>query len=95
MRTFIAVSFITTFLFITIFSAPAALDPNLILYFTFEEQLDGKMVEDMTGGGNNGKLRFGAKITNEPAEVHKGVGALKIFQQHQCAAPRGRVWPNG
>ncbi len=79
MRTLIAVSFITTFLVITIFSAPAALDPNLILYFTFEEQLDGKMVEDMTGGGNNGKLRFGAKITNEPVEVHKGVGALKIF----------------
>ena len=46
MRTLIAVSFITTFLVITIFSAPAALDPNLILYFTFEEQLDGKQVED-------------------------------------------------
>ena len=79
MRMLIAVSCITTFLFITIFSAPAALDPNLILYFTFEEQLDGKMVEDMTGGGNDGRLRFGAKITNEPVEVHKGVGALKIF----------------
>ena len=26
-----------------------------------------------------GKLRFGAKITNEPAEVHTGAGALKIF----------------
>ena len=36
-------------------------------------------VEDMTGGGNNGKLRFGATITNEPAEVYKGTGALKIF----------------
>ena len=33
----------------------------------------------MTGGGNNGKLRFGATITNEPAEVYKGTGALKIF----------------
>ena len=79
MKTLIAVSFITTFLSITVLSTPAALDPNLILYFTFEEQLDGRQVEDLTGGGNNGKLRFGAKITNEPAEVHKGVGALKLF----------------
>ena len=79
MRTLTRLSFITTFLFITIFSVSAALDPNLILYFTFEEQLDGKMVEDMTGGGNDGRLRFGAKITNEPAEVQKGVGALKLF----------------
>ena len=79
MRTLIAVIFITTFLFMTVLSAPAALDPALILYFTFEEQLDGKQVEDMTGGDDNGKLRFGATITNEPQEVHKGVGALKIF----------------
>ena len=78
MRTLITVSFITMFLVITVFSAPAALDPNLILYFTFDEQLDGKMIEDMTGGGNNGKLRLGAKITNDPAEVYKGAGALKI-----------------
>ena len=78
MRTLILVSFVTTFLFITIFSTSAALDPNLILYFTFEEQLDGRVVEDMTGGGNNGKLRLGAKLTNEPAEVYKGAGALKI-----------------
>ena len=78
MRTFTRLSFITTFLFITIFSAQAALDPNLILYFTFEEQLDGRMVEDMTGGGNNGKLRLGATLTNEPEEVYKGTGALKI-----------------
>ena len=79
MRTLIWVSFITTFLFIMVLFAQAALDPNLILYFTFEEQLDGRQVEDMSGGGNNGKLRFGAKITNEPAEVQKGVGALKLF----------------
>ena len=79
MRIFIGVSFITTFLFMTALSTEGALDPNLILYFTFEEQLDGRLVEDMTGGGNNGRLRFGAKITNEPAEVHKGVGALKLF----------------
>ena len=79
MKTLIGVSFITTFLSITVLSAPAALDPALILYFTFDEQLDGRQVEDLTGGGNNGKLRFGAKITNEPAEVHKGVGALKLF----------------
>ncbi len=79
MRTLFAASFITMFLVMMTFSAPAALDPNLILYFTFEEQLDGRKVEDMTGGGNDGKLRFGAKITNEPAEVHKGVGALKLF----------------
>jgi hypothetical protein len=79
MRTLIGVSFITTLLSITVLSTPAALDPALILYFTFEEQLDGRQVEDMTGNGNNGKLRFGAKITNEPAEVQKGVGALKLF----------------
>ena len=79
MRTLIAVSFITTFLVITVLSAQAALDPNLILYFSFDEQIDGRQVEDLTGGGNNGKLRLGAKITNEPAEVHTGAGALKIF----------------
>ena len=79
MRTLIAASFITMFLVITVFSAPAALDPNMILYFSFDEQLDGKMVEDLTGGGNDGKLKLGAKITNEPAEVYKGTGALKIF----------------
>ena len=79
MRTLIWLSFITTFLVITIFSAQAALDPNLILYFSFDEQIDGRQVEDLTGGGNNGKLRLGAKITNEPAEVHTGAGALKIF----------------
>ena len=79
MRTLTVASFVTTFLFITIFSISAAIDPNMILYFTFDEQLDGRKVEDMTGGGNNGKLRFGATITNEPAEVYKGTGALKIF----------------
>ena len=79
MRTLIRLSFITMFLVITIFSAQAAIDPNLILYFTFDAQMDGKVVEDMTGGGNNGKLRLGAKLTNEPEEVYKGAGALKIF----------------
>ena len=79
MRMLIWLSFITTFLVITVLSTPAALDPNLILYFTFDEQLDGKMVEDMSGGGHNGKLKLGAKLTKEPAEVHTGTGALKIF----------------
>ena len=37
MRTFIGGSFITTFLVITIFSAPAAIDPNMILYYSFDE----------------------------------------------------------
>ena len=78
MRTLIRLSFITMFLVMTIFSAQAAIDPNLILYFTFDAQLDGKVVEDMTGGGNNGKLRLGAKLTNEPVEVYEGAGALKI-----------------
>lgn len=78
MRTAIQLSLIATFLFITVLSAPAALDPNLILYFTFDEQLDGRVIEDMTGGGNDGKLRLGAKLTNEPVEVYKGAGALKI-----------------
>ena len=79
MRTLIRLSFITTFLVLTVLSAQAALDPALMLYFKFDGQLDGKVVEDMTGGGHNGKLKFGAKITNEPAEVYKGAGALKIF----------------
>ena len=79
MRTVTQLSFIITFLVITVISVPAALDPNLMLYFKFDEQLDGRQVEDMTGGGNNGKLKFGAKITNEPAEVYRGAGALKIF----------------
>ena len=78
MRTLIAVSFITMFLVITVLSAQSALDPALILYFTFDEQLDGKVVEDLSGGGNNGKLKLGAKLTNEPAEVYEGAGALKI-----------------
>ena len=79
MRTLIRLSLIATFLVMTIFSAPAALDPNLILYFSFDEQLDGKKVTDLTGGGNDGKLKLGAKIANEPEEVYKGAGALKIF----------------
>ena len=78
MRTLIRASLITTFLVITVLSAPAAIDPALILYFTFDEQLDGRVIEDMSGGGNNGKLKLGAKLTNEPAEIHKGTGALKI-----------------
>ena len=54
MRSLFAVSFITMFLVMTVLSVPAAIDPNMILYFSFDEQLDGKMVEDLTGGGNNG-----------------------------------------
>ena len=80
MKTLIGVSFITTFLFMTTLSTQAALDPALILYFTFDEQLDGKVIEDMSGGGHNGKLKLGAKLTNEPAEVYKGAGALKIAE---------------
>ena len=79
MKTFISMSCIITFLAMTVLSAPAALDPNMILYFSFDEQLDGRKVEDLTGVGNNGKLKLGAKITNEPAEIYKGTGALKIF----------------
>ena len=79
MRTFIAASLLTTFLFMPVLSAQAALDPNMILYFSFDEQLDGKLVEDLTGGGNNGKLKLGAKIADDPAEIYKGTGALKIF----------------
>ena len=79
MKNLISLSFITTFLFITVLSAPAAIDPNMLLYFSFDEQLDGRKIEDLTGGGNDGKLKLGAKITNEPAEVYKGAGALKIF----------------
>ncbi len=79
MKKLIWLSFITTFLFITVLSAPAAIDPNMLLYFSFDEQLDGRKIEDLTGGGNDGKLKLGAKITNEPAEVYKGTGALKIF----------------
>ena len=78
MRTLIWLSFITTFLVITIFSAPAAIDPNMILYYSFDEQIDGRQVEDLTGGGNHGKLKLGAKLTNEPAEVYKGAGAVKF-----------------
>ena len=79
MRTLIAVSCITIFLVMMVLSVPAAIDPNMILYFSFDEQLDGKKIADLTGGGNDGKLKLGAKITNEPAEVYKGAGALKIF----------------
>ena len=80
MRTFIEASVIAMFLIITVVSTQAALDPGLILYFTFDEQLEGKVIEDMSGGGNNGKLKLGAKLTNDPAEVYKGAGALKIAE---------------
>ena len=79
MRTFICMSLLITFVAVMALSTPAAIDPNMILYFAFDEQLDGKMVADLTGGGNDGKLKLGAKITNEPAEIYKGAGALKIF----------------
>ena len=79
MRTFICMSFLIVFVAVMVLSASAAIDPDMILYFAFDEQLDGKMVADLTGGGNDGKLKLGAKITNEPAEVYKGAGALKIF----------------
>ena len=74
MRTVITAGFVTTFFFVTVLSAPAAIDPNMILYFAFDEQLDGKMVEDLTGGGNNGKLKLGAKIANDPRRFTKGQG---------------------
>ena len=79
MKTLITVSFAIMLLVMMALSTSAALDPEMILYFAFDEQLDGKMVADLTGGGNDGKLKLGAKITNEPAEVYKGAGALKIF----------------
>ncbi len=78
MRMSIGTSFITTFLVVTVFAAQAAIDPNMLLWFSFDEQLDGKKIEDLTGGGNDGKLKLGAKITNEPAEVYKGAGAVKF-----------------
>ena len=78
MRTFIAVSFITTFLVMIVLSASAAIDPNMILWFSFDEQLDGKQIEDLTGGGNNGKLKLGAKLTDVPEEIYKGTGAVKF-----------------
>ena len=77
MRTLIRLSLIIPFMVMTVFSAKAA-DPALILYFTFDEQLYGRKVEDMTGNGNNGQLKWGAKITGEPEEVYNGAGALKI-----------------
>ena len=88
MRTFIRLNFITMFLFITVLSAPAALDPNLILYFSFDEQLDGRKVADLTGGGNDGKLRLGATLTNEPAGGLQRGRCFKNFGKHQPAIPR-------
>ena len=79
MRTLITISFVSMLLFTMAPSASAAIDPNMILYFAFDERLEGKMVEDLTGGGNDGKLKLGAKITDDPAEIYKGTGALKIF----------------
>ena len=72
MKTLIVRSFVTTFLVMTVFSAQAALDPNLILYFTFDEQLDGRKVENMTGGGNNGKLRLVPQSPMNPRRYTKG-----------------------
>lgn len=78
MKTFIGVSCITTFLFIMILSAPTAIDPNMLLWFSFDEQIDGRQVEDLTGGGNHGKLKLGAKLTDVPEEIYKGTGAVKF-----------------
>ena len=78
MKTFIGASFVTTFLLMTVLCAPAAIDPNMLLWFSFDEQLDGKQIEDLTGGGNNGKLKLGAKITDVPEEIYKGTGAVKF-----------------
>ena len=78
MKKFIGTSFITTFLFIMILSAPAAIDPNMLLWFSFDEQIDGRQVEDLTGGGNHGKLKLGAKLTDVPEEIYKGAGAVKF-----------------
>ena len=66
MRMLIWLSFITTFLVITVLSVPAALDPALILYFSFDEQIDGRQVEDLTGVGNNGKLNWVPKSPTSP-----------------------------
>jgi hypothetical protein len=38
MRTLIALIFITTFLLITVLSAPAALDPNLMIFLSVKPQ---------------------------------------------------------
>ena len=78
MKTFIGASFITTFLFIMILSAPTAIDPNMLLWFSFDEQIDGRQVEDLTGGGNHGKLKLGATLTDVPEEIYKGAGAVKF-----------------
>ncbi len=78
MKTFIGASFINTFLFIMILSAPTAIDPNMLLWFSFDEQIDGRQVEDLTGGGNHGKLKLGAKLTDVPEEIYKGAGAVKF-----------------
>jgi hypothetical protein len=64
------------FLVMTVLPAKAVQDRALILYFPFDEQLDGRKAEDMTGNGNNAQLKWGAKITDEA--VYKGAGALKI-----------------
>ena len=61
MRMLIWLSFITTFLFITVLSAPAAIDPKMILYYSFDEQIDGRQVEDLTGGGNHGQTQVGCQ----------------------------------
>ena len=95
MRTLIWLSFITTFLVITVLSVPAALDPALILYFSFDEQIDGRQVEDLTGGGNHGTIYINGETAvwcqnhqRARGGSHRS-GGIKNFQQHQCAGPRG------
>ena len=87
MRTLITVSFITMFLVITVFSAQAALDPALILYFTFDEQLDGKVIEDMSGGGHNGKLKLVQNSPRASGGLQRG-RCFKNCGEHQSAIPR-------
>lgn len=39
-------------------------DKDLVLYFDFEK-VDGNMVKDMSGNGNNGTIQGGAKLTKD------------------------------
>ena len=61
-----------------VLSAQAALDDGLILYFNFDKETDGTVM-DLTDGGNNGTLTS-ASITTEAKKV--GIGSLEMLDQN-------------
>lgn len=60
-------------------SLDAVTDEGLILYFGFDKEVGGSVL-DGSDGGNDGLLTDGASITTD--EKYEGIGALEILDQN-------------